>query len=78
LKYYNKVSINIAARLDKCFTSLESDPVNGVNIKHLKGIAGKYRYRVGDLRVIYEINVPEKIVYVMAILPRGQAYKHTD
>ncbi len=29
LKYYNRVSVVTAARLDKCFASLESDPLKG-------------------------------------------------
>ncbi|HSW57891.1 MAG TPA: type II toxin-antitoxin system RelE/ParE family toxin [Dehalococcoidales bacterium] len=78
LKYYNKVSVNTAARLDKSFTSLESDPVQNVNIKPLKGIAGKYRYRAGSLRIVYEVDLVKRIVYVLAILPRGQAYKHSN
>ena len=78
LKYYKKVSINTAAKLDKCFVSLESEPIQGSNIKPLSGLAGKYRYRVGNLRVIYEVNIVDKIVYIMAILPRGQAYKHSN
>jgi mRNA interferase RelE/StbE len=78
LKYYNKVSINTAAKLDKCFASLESEPIQSSNIKPLKGLAGKYRYRAGNLRVIYTINFTQKIVYIIAILPRGQAYKHQN
>jgi mRNA-degrading endonuclease RelE of RelBE toxin-antitoxin system len=53
LKYYNKVSINTAAKLDKCFFSLENDPIQGSNIKPLKGSGGKYRYKAGNLRIIY-------------------------
>lgn len=60
LKYYNKVSVNTAARLDKSFTSLESDPVQNVNAKPLKGMAGKYRYRAGDPRIIYEVELIKK------------------
>jgi mRNA-degrading endonuclease RelE of RelBE toxin-antitoxin system len=78
LKYYKKVSVNTAARLDKSLTSLESDPIQGVNIKPLKGIAGKYRYRAGNLWIVYEVDVVGKIVYILAILPRGQAYKHSN
>jgi mRNA interferase RelE/StbE len=78
LKYYNKVSVNSAAKLDKSFTSLESDPIQGTNIKPLKGMTGKYRYRAGNLRIIYEVDVVGKIVYILAVLPRGQAYKHSN
>lgn len=75
LKYYKKVSTTTAERLDKCFTNLESEPIKGTNIKPLREMAGKYRYRVGNLRVIYEIDLSKRIVNVLAILPRGQAYK---
>jgi len=78
LKYYNKVSVNTAARLDKAFISLESDPIQNVNIKPLQGMAGKYRYRAGNLRIIYEVDLAKRIVYILAILPRGQAYKHSN
>lgn len=47
----------------------------GPSIKPLKGMTGKYRYRIGNLRVVYEIDSAKRIVYVLAILPRGQAYK---
>ena len=75
LKYYNKVSVVTAARLDRCFVSLESDPLQGSSIKSLRGMAGKYRYRIGNIRVIYEVDHQKNTVYVIAILPRGQAYK---
>ncbi|MBI2832435.1 MAG: type II toxin-antitoxin system RelE/ParE family toxin [Chloroflexi bacterium] len=61
--------------MDRCFASLESEPLKSSNIKSLKGMAGKYRYRVGSLRVIYEVDNANSTVYVIAILPRGQAYK---
>ncbi|OGO17555.1 MAG: hypothetical protein A2Z15_08395 [Chloroflexi bacterium RBG_16_50_11] len=75
LKYYNKVSVATATRLDKCFTNLESDPLKGSNIKSLKGMTGRFRYRVGNIRVIYEVDRTNNTVFVSAILPRGQAYK---
>jgi len=60
VKYYKKVSSNTAARLDRCFTNLESEPIIGSSIKPLKGIPEKYRYRIGDLRVIYEVDSTKK------------------
>ena len=75
LKYYNKVSTTTAARLDKCFIKLESEPHSGPDIKQLKGVDRKYRYRIGNIRVLYKIDPVQRIVYVLAILPRGQAYK---
>jgi len=75
LKYYNRVSTTTAERLDRCFSSLESEPIKGSSIKPLKEMAGKYRYRIGNLRVIYEVDLEKRTVNVMAILPRRQAYK---
>ncbi|MBN1189254.1 MAG: type II toxin-antitoxin system RelE/ParE family toxin [Dehalococcoidales bacterium] len=75
VKYYKKVSASTAARLDRCFTNLEFEPLKGSNIKPLKGIPGKYRYRIGNLRVVYEIDYAGNTVYVLAVLPRGQAYR---
>jgi mRNA interferase RelE/StbE len=78
LKYYNKVSTNTAAKLDKCFSALENDPIQGPNLQALKGFTGKYRYKAGNLRIIYAVDIQERIVYIIAILPRGQAYKRIN
>jgi mRNA interferase RelE/StbE len=75
LKYYKKVSTNTAARIDKCFIKLEEEPRSGANIKQLKGFHDAYRYRIGNLRVVYQVDSGKKHVYILAILPRGQAYK---
>jgi mRNA interferase RelE/StbE len=74
LKYYQKVDAGTAARLDRCFANLEQDPFGSGDIKPLKAMKGKYRYRVGRLRVIYGVILEERVVRVFAILPRGEAY----
>jgi mRNA interferase RelE/StbE len=48
----------------------------GINVKALKGrFAGSYRYRLGDLRVVYTINDREVIVYVITIAKRSDVYE---
>ncbi|MFH1944078.1 MAG: type II toxin-antitoxin system RelE/ParE family toxin [Acidobacteriota bacterium] len=37
-------------------------------------LKGLYRYRVGDLRVIFRPIKESRIVEIIAILPRGDAY----
>lgn len=74
LKYYQKVDTDTAARLDRCFKSLEQDPLGGGDIKLLRGIEGRYRYRVGKLRVIYGVDLEERVVKIFVIQPRGEAY----
>jgi len=75
LKYYNRVDSSSARRLNQCLQSLESNPFGGGDIKPLEGMRGVYRFRAGNLRVVYEVDVPERLVKVSAILPRGEAYK---
>jgi mRNA-degrading endonuclease RelE of RelBE toxin-antitoxin system len=58
------------------FEDLEQNPLHGNNIKALTGkLKGLSRYRVGDRRVIYRIETEKQVVEILAILPRGDAYK---
>ena len=67
----------MARRLNQCFADLEINPFDFKNydLKRLHGkYAGKLRLRLGDLRLIYEVDKANHIVYLIAIRPRGQAY----
>ena len=75
-KVYDKAPGEIGHRLDECFQNLERNPRYGNNIKALTGkLKGLYRYRLGDRRVIYRLKTVEQVVEIIAILPRGDAYK---
>ena len=75
-KIYDKSSKDITRRFDSCFEDLEKNPLYGNNIKSLTGqLRGLFRYRVGDWRVIYRLFKEKKVVEIVAILPRGDAYK---
>jgi mRNA interferase RelE/StbE len=55
---------------------LETDPRAGNNIKALKGpLAGAYRYRIGDLRVVYTIDEQAITVFVITIAKRSDVYE---
>jgi mRNA interferase RelE/StbE len=45
-----------------------------LDIKKLKGYRNHYRLRVGEYRVLFELEKPDKII-IYAILPRKQAYQ---
>ena len=76
-KYYKKTPPKIAKALEECFVQLEDNPrQNRKNIKKLKGYDNLYRYRVGYLRVVYEVHDDRNEVSVTAILPRGDSYKN--
>ena len=46
-----------------------------VQSKKLKDSESSYRLRVGDWRVIYEIEDDRVVVIVLKVAPRGGAYK---
>lgn len=45
-----------------------------LDIIKLQGRPG-YRLRIGDWRVIYEVNKDELVIIVLKIAPRGEAYR---
>lgn len=74
-KYYQKLSKNQVRRIDKSFLILEKDPIGSCDVKILSGKPKRFRLRVGDLRIIYQVNIIKRKILVSVILPRGQAYK---
>jgi len=72
-RYYERVERDMVERLDKAFDRLKVNPFEG-NIKPLRGRPGSYRARVGDLRVLFTVNLVSRVVDVAAIVTRGQAY----
>ena len=75
-KYYRKADNKTSKALEKCFRQLEDDPFyRPGRIKRLKGRKGLFRYTTDGLRIIYEIDVENRKVGVLAILPRGDIYK---
>jgi len=75
-RFYDRCDKPVAKKLARCFLSLEKNPRYGNNIKALKGkFAGSYRYRVGDLRIVYTINDQAVTVFVITIAKRGDVYE---
>lgn len=75
-KYYRKVDAKTAKFLNGCFKRLEINPFFELGkIRRLKGREGLFRYTIGGLRVVYEIDVENREVGVLVIFPRGDVYK---
>lgn len=54
---------------------LLADPLFGMHIKKLRGdLEGQYRYRIGDIRLVYHVDISAKIVCVDGIDFRGSIY----
>jgi mRNA interferase RelE/StbE len=55
-KVYSEANTILKKKIAKCLKILQETPKNYPQIKALKGeFAGKYRFRIGDYRVIYSI-----------------------
>jgi mRNA interferase RelE/StbE len=65
------VSLQIRGKIEL----LAADPfAANNNVRKLVGREG-YRLRVGDWRVIYEIEGARLVIHVLAVAPRGGAYQ---
>ncbi len=53
---------------------LETSPRTGPNIKTMQGFSNRYRYRLGDFRVVYEVIDQELVVWVIEADWRGNIY----
>jgi len=75
-KFYQKADTAIVKRLNPVFSKLENDPFRHYNIKKLTGeLEGSYRFRIGDMRIIYSVDDKREIVFIEAIGFRGDIYK---
>jgi mRNA interferase RelE/StbE len=75
-KFYKSADPALAKRMARAFEMLETDPRNHPNIKPLKGeLAGRYRYRVGDYRIVYRIVETDIEVLVLLIKHRRDVYE---
>jgi len=64
-------------RLREAIDELQEAPFPGPgrDIEPVKGYPGMWRLRVGDWRVLYTVDEEARAVYVVAVRPRGQAYR---
>ena len=75
-KIYASADQALAKKIARCFEQLEQSPRYHPNIKPLKGdLAGYYRYRIGDHRVIYQVDDEKNQVFVSTIVHRREAYE---
>lgn len=63
----------IAARILERIEALTRD-ARPSGCRKIRGSAGLYRIRVGEYRIVYEVDDGEKLVDVMAVRHRQDAY----
>ncbi|MCK4659459.1 MAG: type II toxin-antitoxin system RelE/ParE family toxin [Phycisphaerae bacterium] len=75
-RFYVEAERSLARKLARCFLRLEQEPHRSSNIKPLKGKwKGYYRFRVGDHRVVYQVDDDAQVVTVATIAHRREAYR---
>ncbi len=71
----SKLPRNLAQRIRKKVDIIASNPyAQHNNVTKLRDRPG-YRLRVGDWRIVYDINDGELIILVLKIAPRGKVYR---
>jgi len=75
-RHYEHAETALAKKLNRCFDQIRNDPYKHPNIKRLKGsLAGYLRYRVGDWRVVFQVDEREERITVLVIAHRSRAYE---
>ncbi len=74
IKELAKLQPGIGRRILASIESLASNPRPRQNVK-LRESASSYRLRVGDYRVLYQINDSDKIVMIFKVGHRREVYR---
>ncbi len=75
-KFYKRQDAGIKRKINRAIEIIGNDPFHGRHIKSLHGkLEGKYRYDIGGIRIIYDIEVKTQKIQINAIGGRGDIYK---
>ena len=73
-KEFRKLPPDLKARIRKAIGALQADP-RPAGVKKLAGETNLYRIRIGEFRVIYEIDDEAKILVVTRVRHRRDVYQ---
>ena len=72
--YLDRLDPTTCQRILRRLEEIAANP-HGWRSKPLQGTAGLRTARVGDYRIVFEVNDAERVVAVGLIGPRGQVYR---
>jgi mRNA interferase RelE/StbE len=76
VKFYRKADATLKERISDAIAVIAQNPHLDGHIKKLKGdLKHMHRFRMGDLRILYEIDDARETVWINTIEWRGSAYK---
>jgi len=76
-KYFKKLDKKRRRKIKEKLLALsrQQNPLENTQVKALTGeLKGFYRLRIGDYRIIFALLEEEKVIAVVNIFPRGNAY----
>ncbi len=73
VKFIGKQERTIQERLRRALLGLSARPPIG-DIRPMKGFEKRLRLRVGNFRILFEVDYQEQMVYILAIDNRGDIY----
>ena len=62
-------------RMVLCFEQLCANPFGSPMSDWVEGTDGLRKTRIGAWRILYSVDVKEYVIEIVAIRPRGQAYR---
>lgn len=68
-----KLPLIIHQKIIQSLTSIQNNPVSGMKLHG--ELAGYYKFRVGDYRIVYRFHIKESLVEVVKIEHRQGVYK---
>jgi mRNA interferase RelE/StbE len=74
-KEMTRIDRVLERRIRERLRELSADPYSPRISKPLKMVAGERSARIGSWRILYEVNDNEKVIKILAIRPRQEAYK---
>ena len=75
-KYYRNADKKLQRRINTAVDVILENPRYHVHIKKLEGeLRHMYRYRLGSLRILYELHEDIETIRIKAIEARGSVYR---